>query len=357
MEEELDQTADPQNTDDYQDHQLIVVDAKQSLIRIDKFLMDRLQKVSRNRVQTAIRAGAIQVNNKLIKPNYKVRANDQISVVLPKPPGEGNGIVAQDIPLDIRHEDESLIILYKSPGMVVHPGIGHSKGTLVNALAYHFEQLPILPGNENDKPGLVHRIDKNTSGLMVVAKTEFAMTHLAKQFFYHTIDRTYYALVWGDVEQDKGTINAHVGRDPNNRKLFRAFPNGEHGKWAITHYEVVERLYYVTLIKCKLETGRTHQIRVHMKHIGHTLFNDERYGGDRILKGTVFSKYKLFVERTFNLIPRHALHAQSLGFVHPKTEEALFFETELPQDFSDTLDAWRRYLTGRKAVLMKGNQL
>lgn len=345
------------SSDEYFDHQEIQVDNKQSLIRIDKFLMDRLYRVSRNRVQSAIRTGSIVVNDKQIKPNYKVRPGDLISVVLPKPPGEGNKIIAQDIPLDIRYEDADLLIVYKPPGLVVHPGIGHSKGTLVNALAYHFEQLPVMPGNEHDKLGLVHRIDKNTSGLMVVAKTEVAMTHLAKQFFHHTIERTYYALVWGDVEQDKGTVNAHVGRDPNNRKQFRAFADGAHGKWAVTHYEVVERLYYVTLIKCKLETGRTHQIRVHMRHLGHPLFNDERYGGDRIVKGTVFSKYKLFVERTFNLMPRHALHAQSLGFIHPKSEEHMFFETELPQDFQEALEAWRRYLTGRKAALMKGGFL
>ena len=342
-----------QNTDEYFDHQEIDVDPKQSPLRIDKFLMDRLYKVSRNRLQAAIRAGAVLVNSKEIKPNYKVRPGDKVSVVLPRPPSEANKILPQDIPLDIRYEDDDIILLYKPPGMVVHPGIGHPKGTLVNALAYHFDQLPVMKGNEPDKPGLVHRIDKNTSGLLVVAKTDFAMHHLANQFFKHTIERTYYALIWGDPEEDKGSVNAHIARHPRFRKKFAAFPEGEMGKWAVTHYEVLERLYYVSLVKCKLETGRTHQIRVHMKHIGHPLFNDDKYGGDQIRKGTVFSKYKTFVERTFNLLPRHALHAKSLGFIHPTTGKEMHFETELPLDFEETLDAWRRYLSGRKAAVKK----
>ena len=270
------------------EHQEIKVDGKQSLIRIDKFLMDRLYKVSRNKLQAAIKAGSVLVNEQTIKPNYKVRPNDLISIVLPRPPGDSNKIIPQNIPLDIRYEDEDIILLHKPPGMVVHPGIGHSQGTLVNALAYHFEQLPVMKGNDQDKLGLVHRIDKNTSGLLIVAKTDHAMAHLANQFYKHTIERTYYALVWGDPEEDKGTVNAHIARHPRFRKRFEAFPDGEMGKWAVTHYEVLERLYYVTLIKCNLETGRTHQIRVHMKHLGHPLFNDERYGGDRIVKGTVF---------------------------------------------------------------------
>lgn len=350
MQEEI-TNPDEINNDDYFDHQVIEVDSNQTLIRLDKFLMDRLYKVSRNRVQAAIKAGAISVNDKDIKPNYRVRPGDIISVVLPRPPGEGNKVVAQNIPLDIRYEDDDILVLYKPPGMVVHPGIGHSKGTLVNALAYHFSTLPVLEGNDTDKLGLVHRIDKDTSGLLIVAKTEYAMNFLAKQFYHHTIKRTYYALVWGEPEQDRGTINAHVGRHPRFRKLFTTFPEGDAGKWAVTHYEVVERLYYVSLVKCNLETGRTHQIRVHMKHIGHPLFNDERYGGDRIIKGTIFSKYKLFVERTFNLIPRHALHAQSLGFIHPTTKEEMYFETDLPNDFNEALTAWRTYLKGRQRAL------
>ena len=341
------------HSNEYFEHQEILVDGKQSQIRIDKFLMDRLYKVSRNKLQAAIKAGAVLVNKKVIKPNYKVKPNDAISVVLPRPPSESNKIIPQDIPLDIRYEDDDIIILHKPPGLVVHPGIGHSQGTLVNALAYHFEKLPVLKGNDQDRLGLVHRIDKNTSGLLIVAKTDFAMHHLANQFFNHTIERTYNALVWGEPEEDKGTVNAHIGRHPRFRKKFEAFPDGESGKWAVTHYEVLERLYYVSLIKCNLETGRTHQIRVHMKHLGHPLFNDERYGGDRIVKGTVFSKYKSFVDKTFNLIPRHALHAKSLGFVHPTTGKEMFFETDLPEDFKVTMDTWRRYLAGRKAAVKK----
>ncbi len=344
-------TPEETNNEELLERQVIDVDVKQSPIRLDKFLMDRLYRVSRNRVQAAIRAGAITINDKEVKPNHKVRPGDQISIVLPRPPGEGTKIIPQDLPLDIRYEDDDLMIVYKPPGLVVHPGIGHRKGTLVNALAYHFESLPVLHGNDADKLGLVHRIDKNTSGLLVVAKTEYAMHHLAKQFFNHTTQRTYYAIVWGEPDPPKGTIEANVGRHPRFRKQFTTFTEEDKGKWAVTHYEVVEPLYYISLIKCHLETGRTHQIRVHMKHIGHPLFNDEKYGGDRIVKGTVFSKYKLFVERTFNLIPRHALHAQSLGFVHPRTGKEMYFETDLPIEFQETLEAWRKYLRGRKAAV------
>ncbi len=347
--DEVDQQ-DANSTDEFVDEHIIKVDGKQSLLRIDKFLMDRLANVSRNRVQNAIRTGSILVNDKNVKPNYKVRPNDKITAILPKPPGEAGKIIPQNIPLDIVYEDDDLLILNKPAGMVVHPGIGHRKGTLVNALAYHFENLPVLKGNEHDKLGLVHRIDKNTTGLMVVAKSEYAMVHLSKQFYYHTIERTYNALIWGEPEEKKGTISAHVGRDPRFRKRFAAFPDGESGKWAVTHYEVLESLYYVSLIKCNLETGRTHQIRVHMKHIGHPLFNDEKYGGDRILKGTIFSKYKLFVERVFSIIPRHVLHAKSLGFVHPTTGKDMYFESDLPPDFQDALNTWRSYLESRKAA-------
>lgn len=339
------------NEDDYQEYTYIEVDPKQKPLRIDKFLMDRLQRVSRNRIQNAIKAGAIQVDDKEIKPNFKVKPGHVVSVVVPKPPGENIGVVPQPIPLDIRYEDEDLLIVHKPAGMVVHPGIGHYRGTLVNALAYHFgkDDLPVLEGNYQDRLGLVHRIDKNTSGLLVVAKNEYAMNHLAKQFYYHTIERTYLALVWGDPELDEGTVNAHVGRHPRFRRRFTTFPEGDQGKWAVTHYKVLERLYYVTLIQCNLETGRTHQIRVHMKHLGHPLFNDEKYGGDRIVKGTVYSKYKMFVENTFTLIPRHALHAKSLGLVHPRTGEYMHFDSDLPEDFQLALDTWRRYLQGRKA--------
>ncbi len=344
-------------SDEYLDYQVIAVDRKQSPIRIDKFLMDRLERTSRNRVQNAIRSGAILVDGKEVKPNYKIRPGEEISVVIPRPPGEGAKVAPQQIPLDIRYEDEDLLVLYKPAGMVVHPGIGHPRNTLVNALAFHFgeQNLPVMDDNQSDRLGLVHRIDKNTSGLLVVAKSDYAMTHLAKQFYYHTIERTYNALVWGEPEADSGTIIGNVGRHPRFRQKFTVFPDGEAGKWAVTHYKVLERLYYVSLIQCNLETGRTHQIRVHMEFLGHPLFNDERYGGDRIVKGTIFSKYKMFVENTFSIMPRHALHAKSLGFIHPRTGKEMYFESDLPLDFQDALDRWRRYVAGRKAAT--NNQL
>ncbi len=339
--------------DDYYDYRIIKVDPKQSLIRIDKFLMDRLERTSRNRIQNAIRSGSIQVNKEDIKPNYKVRPGDEISVLIPKPPGEGTGVIPQNIPLDIRYEDDDLLVVHKPAGMVVHPGIGHYRGTLVNALTYHFgaKNMPVMDGNYQDRLGLVHRIDKNTSGLLVVAKSEYAMSHLAKQFYYHTIERTYHALVWGEPEEQEGTIEANVGRHPRFRQKHTTFPDGESGKWAVTHYKVLEPMYYVSLIRCQLETGRTHQIRVHMESLGHPLFNDERYGGDRIVKGTVFSKYKSFVENTFTVMPRHALHAFSLGFVHPKTGKEMYFEAGLPEDFQEALERWRRYVSGRKSAI------
>ena len=341
------------NSDDLYDDFIIKVDPKQSPLRIDKFLMDRLEKVSRNRVQNAIKTGAITVDGKDVKPNFKVKPGHEISVVVPRPQGEGLRVIPQNIPLNIIYEDEDLLIVNKPAGMVVHPGIGHSRGTLVNALAYHFghDKLPVMDGNYNDRLGLVHRIDKNTSGLLVVAKTEYAMSHLAKQFFRHTVERTYYALIWGEPEDHKGTIRANVGRHPRFRRDFTVFPEGDAGKWAVTHYEVLEGMYYVSLIKCNLETGRTHQIRVHMKHLGHPLFNDEKYGGDRVVKGTVFSKYKTFVEKTFTILPRHGLHAKSLGFIHPRTEKEVYFESDLPGDFSEALERWRRYVDGRKSAL------
>lgn len=345
-----------EGSDEYFDYQLIKVDKKQGSVRIDKFLIDRLERTSRNRVQNAIRAGAILVNNAEIKPNYKIRPLDEISIIIPKPYGESRQVEPQDIPLDIRFEDDDLIVLHKPAGMVVHPGIGHYRNTLVNALAYHFghQNLPVMDGNMQDRLGLVHRIDKNTSGLLLIAKSELAMTHLAKQFYYHTIERTYWALVWGEPEEKEGTVTAHVGRHPRFRQRFAAFPEGEMGKWAVTHYKVLEPLYYVSLIQCNLETGRTHQIRVHMEHLGHPVFSDERYGGDRIVKGTIFSKYKQFVENTFSVMPRHALHAKSLGFVHPRTGKEMYFESELPEDFQAALDRWRNYLNTRREALDKG---
>ncbi|MCG8331182.1 MAG: RluA family pseudouridine synthase [Chitinophagales bacterium] len=341
-------------TDEYYDHRVIKVDPKQSPIRIDKFLMDRLEGTSRNRVQNAIRSGAITVDEKEIKPNHKVKPGQEISIIVPKSMEDDEGVVPQDIPLDIVYEDDDLLVVHKPSGMVVHPGIGHRRGTLVNALAYYFGQhdLPVMEGNQRDRLGLVHRIDKNTSGLLLVAKTDFAMTHLAKQFYHHTIERTYNAIIWGQPEETSGTIELNVGRHPRFRKKYTAFQEGEEeGKWAKTHYKLIEPMYYISLIECKLETGRTHQIRVHMQALGHPLFNDEIYGGDKIVKGTVFSKYKTFVEKTFNLIPRHALHARSLGFIHPRTGEKMHFDSELPMDMQNALDRWRRYLSGQKQKL------
>jgi 23S rRNA pseudouridine1911/1915/1917 synthase len=339
------------DSDDYQDHQQIVIDPKQSPLRIDKFLMDRLMKVSRNRIQNAIRSGSILVDDKEVKPNFKVKPGQVITMILPRPPRDHEGPVKpEDIPLDIHYEDEDLLVVYKPPGMVVHPGVGHSHGTLVNALAYHFKDLPVMKGNDPDRIGLVHRIDKNTSGLLVIAKTDYAMTHLAKQFYNHTVDRTYQALVWGELDPPDGTIEAHVGRHPRFRKLFTVFPEKDQGKWAVTHYKTLEALYYVSLIECRLETGRTHQIRIHMQHLGHPLFSDDKYGGDNIVKGTVFSKYKRFVENCFTLLPRQALHAKSLGFTHPVSGERLHFETELPEDFLAVLEKWRTYVNSRKSL-------
>lgn len=346
---------DLEPSDELFEHQRIVTDPKQTPIRIDKFLMDRLLKVSRNRVQNAIKVGCILVNDKPIKSNYKVRPADEISVVLPTNPDDQFQLLPEDIPLDVVFEDDHVMVIHKPPGLVVHPGVGNSSGTLVNALLYYYQQknLPLLPGNKEDRPGLVHRIDKDTSGLILIAKNDYAMTHLAKQFFDHSIDREYVALVWGDVKEDKGTIDANIGRHERDRIIQSVFPDGDLGKTAITHYEVIERLYYVTLVKCKLETGRTHQIRVHMKHIGHTLFNDERYGGDKILKGTVYSKYKSFVENCFSLMPRQALHARSLGFIHPVSGEYMHFESELPTDFQSMLEKWRGYISSRKSDVMQ----
>ena len=337
-------------SDDLYEHHRIICDPKQTALRIDKFLLDRLFKVSRNKIQHAIRAGAVKVNAQSVKPNYKVRPADVITIVLAKPPKEEGGVAPENIPLDIRYEDEDLIVLYKPAGMVVHPGIGSPNGTLVNALAYHLQniEIPVLKGNLADRPGLVHRIDKNTTGLMVIAKTEYALNHLAKQFFDRTIQREYQAIVWGEPEEEGGTVTTDIGRHPRFRTQMTVVEEDEGGKHAVTHFKMEERLYYVSLLRCKLETGRTHQIRVHMKHIGHPVFNDEKYGGDRVVKGTVFSKYKQFVENCFELLPHQALHARSLGFEHPTTGESLFFEAEPPDYFLAVLDRWRTYVTSRQ---------
>lgn len=323
-------------------HHSIIADPKQTLIRLDKFLMDRLPNITRNKLQEAIRQGFVQVNQNAVKPNYRVRGGDEIIVALPDPPRETE-VIPQDIPLDITYEDDHLLVVNKPAGMVVHPAYNNWEGTLVNALAYHFKNLPNLPDNQG-RPGLVHRIDKDTSGLLVVAKTELAMTHLARQFFDHSIQRTYHALVWGVPANPQGTIDVNLGRSPKDRRITVAFADGEQGRRAVTHYEVLKPLRYVSLLACRLETGRTHQIRAHLKYLGHTLFNDSTYGGHRILKGTVFSKYKAFVENCFKIIPRQALHAHSIGFVHPATKKLMHFESPWPSDLAQVIEKWEHYL-------------
>lgn len=337
------------SVDDYQDgddelfeHYRIVADPKQSLIRIDKFLNARLPNVTRTKLQDGIHEGFVKVNDKPIKPNYKVHPGDIITVSLPTPPRD-NEVKPENIPLNIVYEDEYLLVVNKPAGMVVHPAFQNWSGTLVNALAYHFQNLPEMPGNEG-RPGLVHRIDKDTSGLLVIGKTETALNRLAKQFFDHSIERTYWALVWGEPNPPAGTINVNVGRSPKDRRITIAFPDGDNGRTAITHYKVIKQLRYVSLVECKLETGRTHQIRAHMRYLGHPLFNDATYGGNEIAKGTIFSKYKQFVDNCFKLMPRQALHAKTLGFVHPITNEKMEFNSELPEDFRSVIEKWENYV-------------
>ncbi len=311
----------------------------QEPLRVDKYLMNFIENATRNKIQQAARNGNIWVNDAVVRSNYKVKAGDEVKVLFEHPPYEFL-LTPENIPLDIRYEDEALLIVNKPAGMVVHPGHGNYSGTLINALVYHFDHLPV---NSSERPGLVHRIDKDTSGLLVVAKTERAMTRLAQQFFDKSSTREYVALVWGIMPSDSGTITGHIGRNPKNRLQMQVFPEGEYGKEAITHYTVLEHLGYVTLVSCKLETGRTHQIRAHMKHIGHPLFNDARYGGDTILKGTTFTKYRQFVENAFSLLPRQALHARTLGFVHPATGQFMQFEADLPKDMALCIQKWRDY--------------
>ncbi|MCB0530873.1 MAG: RluA family pseudouridine synthase [Lewinellaceae bacterium] len=341
--------------DDWYEEQEFVADPKQTQIRLDKFLIDRLRNRSRSKVQNAIKAGSVKVDNQEVKPNYKVKPGNHISIVLPKGLESVHGVAPQEIPLDIIYEDTDVMVVNKPYKMAVHPGVGIPNGTLVNAVAWHLreqlDELPVKEGNDPDRAGIVHRIDKDTTGLMVVAKKEFAMAHLANQFFKHTIERRYWALVWGDMEEDSGTIVGNIGRNPNDRKLFMVFPEGEDGKYAVTHWRVLERFYYVTLIECQLETGRTHQIRVHLKSIGHTLFGDPRYGGNQILKGTLYSKYKQFAEKLLTILPRQALHAKVLGFEHPRTGEHVRFESDLPQDMQSVINKWRAYVHARKQLL------
>jgi len=325
--------------DDLHEHYSFAADAGQEPLRVDKFLMNRVENATRNKIQQAATAGSVFVNDRAVKSNYKVKGGDVVRVLLAHPPHE-QLLVPEEMSLAIVYEDDELLVVNKPAGLVVHPGHGNYTGTLINGLIYHFNQLP---KNSNNRPGLVHRIDKDTSGLLVVAKTDDAMVHLAQQFHDKTSTREYLALVWGDVNDDDGTIDGFLGRDPKNRLLMTVFPERDQGKAAITHYAVVERFGYVTLVKCVLETGRTHQIRAHMKHIGHTLFSDARYGGDKILKGTTFTKYKQFVDNCFKQLPRQALHARTLGFVHPKTGMPMSFECPLPPDFSGAIDKWRAY--------------
>ncbi len=324
------------------EHYRIVADPKQALLRIDKFLMDRLPNVTRNKIQDAIKDEYIQVNEIAVKANYRVRPGDVVTVSLPEPPRDTE-VVPEDILLDIVFEDDFLLVVNKRAGMVVHPAYANYSGTLVNALAYHFKNLPTMENNEG-RPGLVHRIDKDTSGLLVIAKTEKAMTFLARQFFDHSIERTYHALVWGEPAEEAGTIAVNLGRSLKDRRVTAPFPDGDMGRAAITHYKILQRLRYITYIQCNLETGRTHQIRAHMKYLGHPIFNDATYGGDRILKGTTFSKYKSFVENCFKIIPRQALHAKSLGFIHPESKEYLQFDSDLPPDFKAVIEKWEHYV-------------
>ena len=321
-------------------------DKGQEPYRIDKFLMNRIEGATRNKLQQAINTGLILVNDKEVKQNYKVKAFDHIVVYSDLSP-ESTDVVAENIDLNIIYEDEEVMVINKPAGMVVHPGSGNYSGTLLNGVAYYLQQKnPSVNAETLPRFGLVHRIDKNTSGLLVLAKTEKAMSHLAKQFFDHTVKRKYLALVWGDIQKDEGTIIAHVGRNLRYRKLFEAYPEGDHGKEAITHYKVIERFNYVTLVECVLETGRTHQIRVHMKYIGHPLFNDDFYGGDKIVKGTVYSKYKQFVDNCFAICPRQALHAKTLGFIHPSTGNQMNFDSDLPDDMKAVIEKWRNYVKG-----------
>ncbi len=323
------------------EHHRLLVDPGQSLLRIDRYLTDRVGKSSRNKIQEAIRHGNVLVNGETVKPNYRVRPGNQVTIYLPYERFDSE-ILPEDIPLDVVFEDSSLLVIHKPPGLVVHPGHGNWTGTLVNALAFRYQHLPDVNGQE--KPGLVHRIDKDTSGLLLIAKTEAAMTYLARQFFDHSVERSYQALVWGNVEQDEGTVTGNIGRSPSDRKLYSVFTDGTQGKHAVTHYKVLERFRYVTLTECRLETGRTHQIRVHMKHLGHPLFSDAQYGGDKILRGEKTSKYKAFIENCFQTMPRQALHAKTLGFTHPISKERLRFSSELPADFSNVLERWRAYV-------------
>ena len=345
---------DSEGSEDLYVHFKIDVDPGQSPMRVDKYLAMHVEWASRSRVQAAIESGSVKVNGRDTKASYKIRPSDSIAIVLPKPP-ESASILPENIPLEVFYEDPYVLVINKPPKMVVHPGVGNLNGTLLNALSYYFMNHSPCPPSEEEmisRPGLVHRIDKDTSGLLLIAKTQYAFTHIARQFFEHSVHRRYYALVWGNVENEEGTIVGNITRDPRDRMRMAVFPpESGKGKHAITHYKVLERFYYTTLIECRLETGRTHQIRVHMRSIGHTLFNDHRYGGHDILAGTIFSKYKAFVHNVFKVLPRQALHAKELGFVHPITGEQMKFVSDLPDDFVKAVEKWRSYYHNRRQLL------
>jgi len=345
MDEDSIKESDDSSAELYE-HYHIEVDNGQSLLRIDKFLANRIQNASRSKIQSAADAGVIIVNDKAIRSSYKVKPGDIISIVMPNPPREIE-MIPQNIPIHIIFEDEDIILVNKEPGMVVHPGFGNYTGTLVNALAYHLKDTPLFQTGEL-RPGLVHRIDKNTSGILVIAKNEPALIRLARQFFDHTTGRKYVALVWGNLKDEEGIISGNLARSIKDRTKMAVFPDGLTGKHAITHYKVLERLGYVNLVECILETGRTHQIRTHFQFIGHPLFNDKEYGGDSVLKGTTFTKYKQFVENCFKILPRQALHAKSLAFDHPRTGKRLFFDSDLPEDMTKVIEKWRKYISGRE---------
>lgn len=334
---------DESSESDLYEHHRIIADKGQGLLRIDKFLMSRIENASRNKIQQAARAGNILVNDKPVKPNYRIKPLDVVSVVMTHPP-RITELIPQQIPINILYEDDHLLVVNKVAGMVVHPGHGNWDGTLVNALLWHFRHS----GHHEMNPLLVHRIDKDTSGILLVAKTEEAQTRLARNFFDHTINRTYQAIVWGVPKEDEGTIRGHIGRNLSNRLIMAVFPEGEHGKHAVTHYKVLKNLSYISVVECRLETGRTHQIRAHMKYIGHPLFNDERYGGEKILRGTTSGAYKKFVEDSFAILPRQALHAKSLGFEHPITGKQMYFDSELPADMAEVVKKWEAFLANRR---------
>jgi 23S rRNA pseudouridine1911/1915/1917 synthase len=328
------------------EHYHFEADKGQSIIRIDKYLVNKLESTSRTRIQLASTAGNILVNDKAVKANYKIKPGDQISIVLPHPPREIE-LIPENIPINIIYEDEDIILVNKEAGMVVHPGYGNYTGTLVNALMYHLKDNPLFQSGDM-RPGLVHRIDKDTTGLLIIAKNELAMNKLARQFFERTTKRRYQAIAWGSMDEIEGTIIGNIGRNPKDRKKMYVFENEEEGKHAVTHYKVLEQFDYVNLVECRLETGRTHQIRVHFQYIKHPLFNDKEYGGDQILRGTTFTKYKQFIQNCFSILPRQALHAKSLGFIHPRTGKEMYFDSELPDDMTEVLEKWRRYTSGRE---------